>query len=723
MERETREQKEQKQREKLPIDAKLLTDAVIELNISRRSVSLYPPEHPRTRESLDKAFQFLQSLFELRNSITIGIAKDALVVDEYMLDKKNPVFREFALSMYARGIAAITFYAGAAMDELLGFHQLITAKDAPVGKAFMELAEKRGLTHIKLSPLDISQFSFVEGSFRERASDVAIWEDYIYGLLEGRLSDADAEGVILGLPPEAIADVINRSGDEHASEESYERVITTYLRRKDGTGIRSEAFSKFISLVQHLSTEIKQQFLRRAFSTSPVDMREAEQLISDLTQEEIERLTTLFNEHASAIPESLKNIIDKLTAAQRERGFFDQLKGSTALVDDVELDEHILKLFSDDGFQSFVAEGYQAMLERMLRGVTLQETPLREELERACTEEIVDSAASALMLELVDLDSTNRDEFLALLPLLFDLVNEFLDTGRFVEAATVYTSLYARAQDTKFGAEASGKVETFFSSAETIAKMIESFRVWGRLNREGVTSLATALQRHLVEPLLDALAEEADTFTRSFLLSLLAGFGENVLPHAAKRLHDKRWYVVRNALCLLRECGGTQYLQNIRPLTKHADRRVSMEALKTLITFKAPGAFSSLRVCLESREPDLRDQAVKLAGSARVKEAVPHLLRLLEKRDLVGPEVDQKAAVIRALGDIGDPRAVDGLESLYDEKSLFFRKAMEGLRLEILRSLRSYPPESVRHLLEKGLRSENSDMRKISEEMLQRGGG
>jgi len=720
MDMEKKEEKEEKKREKLPIDAKLLTDAVIELNISRRSVSLYPREHPFTRESLEKAFNLLQKLFEIRSSITIGIAKDTLVVDEYTLERKNPVFREFALSIHAKGIAAITFYSGATMDELLEFHQLITAKDVPVGKAFIELAEKKGLTHIKLSPLDISQFSFIEGSFREKASDAKIWEDYIYGLLEGRLADSDAEGVVLGLPPEAIADFINRKMDEDVAEVTYDRVITTYLKRRDDSAIRSEAFSKFISMVQSLSAEIKQQFLKRAFSSSPTDVREAEQLISELTQEEIERITRLFSEHSSVIPESLRNIVDKLTSAKRERGFFDMLKEGKALVDDVELDENIVRLFSDDQFKSFVAEGYQAMLERMLKGITLQDSPMLEEVRRECTEEIVDSAASELMLELVDLDTTSRDDFLNLLPRLFDLVNEFFETGRFEEISNVYNSLYTPALNGKFGAEASGMVESFFSSKETVSKMMDSLKVWGRLNREGVMRLAEALQRHLTEPLLDAVAEESDTFTRSFLLSVLVGFKGTILPHAARRINDKRWYVVRNVLYLLRECGGANYMHIVRPMTKHADRRVSMEALKTLLSFNAPGAFSYLRICLESSEPEVRDQAVKLAGTTRVKEAVPYLLQLLEKRDLVGIELEQKASIIRALGDIGDPRAVDTLERLYRAKSLLFRNAMEELRLEIVRSLRNYPSESVTPLLERGAKSENNEIRKISEEILNR---
>ncbi|HXX53846.1 MAG TPA: hypothetical protein VEI28_04675, partial [Thermodesulfovibrionales bacterium] len=481
---EQKQEKEEKKREKLPIDAKLLTDALIELNISRRSVGLYPQEHPVTKESLEKAFHFLQKLFEIRSNITIGVAKDMLLVDEYTLERKNPVFREFALSIHGKGIAAITFFSGVTMDELLEFHQLISTKNVPVGRAFVELAEKMGITHIKFAPLDISKFSFIEGSFREKASDETIWEDYIYGLLEGRLADSDAEGIILGLPPEAIANFMNREMHENASEVSYDRVITTYLKRRDDSGIRSEAFSKFISMVQNLSAEIKQQFLTRAFSSSPTDMRETEQLVGELTQDEIEKVTKLFSEQSSIIPESLRNIVNKLSSAKRERGYFDILKGRKAFVDDVELDENVVRLFSDDQFKSFVAEGYQSMLERMLKGITPQDSHMVEEIQRECTEEKVDSAASELMLELVDLNTTSRDDFLNLLPRLFDLVNEFLETGRFVEISTIYNSLCSQALDSKFGAEASETVGSFFSSKETVGRMMASFRVWGRLNRD-----------------------------------------------------------------------------------------------------------------------------------------------------------------------------------------------------------------------------------------------
>src|SRR4030042_4172955 len=125
---------EEKKQEKLPIDAKLLYDAVIEVNISRRSKGLYPLDHPIANESINRAFELLKKLFELRNSITLGIAKDTLVIDEYTLDRKTPVFSEFALSLHDKGLAAITFYNGLEVEELVSLHELITMREGPEGK-------------------------------------------------------------------------------------------------------------------------------------------------------------------------------------------------------------------------------------------------------------------------------------------------------------------------------------------------------------------------------------------------------------------------------------------------------------------------------------------------------------------------------------------------------------------------------------------------------------
>jgi hypothetical protein len=45
--------------ERIPLDARLLSDAIIELNISRRNIAIYPKDHPSVEKSLDRAGDYL----------------------------------------------------------------------------------------------------------------------------------------------------------------------------------------------------------------------------------------------------------------------------------------------------------------------------------------------------------------------------------------------------------------------------------------------------------------------------------------------------------------------------------------------------------------------------------------------------------------------------------------------------------------------------------------
>jgi len=106
----------------------------------------------------------------------------------------------------------------------------------------------------------------------------------------------------------------------------------------------------------------------------------------------------------------------------------------------------------------------------------------------------------------------------------------------------------------------------------------------------------------------------------------------------------------------------------------------------------------------------------------RVKEAVPYLLEILEKKGLFGTEWYYKISVVKALGDIGDPRALDTLTRLYQSKTMLYKSAMEELKIEIFKSLSNYPPAAVKSLLEQGLTSKEKEIKAISEKLLKHKG-
>ncbi len=121
-----------------------------------------------------------------------------------------------------------------------------------------------------------------------------------------------------------------------------------------------------------------------------------------------------------------------------------------------------------------------------------------------------------------------------------------------------------------------------------------------------------------------------------------------------------------------------------------------------------------IREYLDSKSKDLFEQAVVLSGSFRIKEVVGDLIQLIKKQEMTGDDILNKIPIVRALGDIGDSRAVDALRELLSGKSIFFKGVTERLKTEIYKTLKKYPYESVKDLVEAGLVSRNELIREES---------
>jgi hypothetical protein len=699
------------------VEAKLLADAIKELNISKRNVALYSRDHPLTKESIERAFRYLQKLFESKGNIALGIAKDTLMLDGAVLDKKNPALKEFAMSLHSKGIAAITLHTTLTIEELFSFHELIMEKHTPLGPALLELAEKKGLKDIKFSPMDLSKLKFVEGVTRKDGADSTFWEDYVSGLLEGRLADEEMDTIIDNVSSEKIAGVINERIRGDGSEAACDSVIHSYLGRRGGEDRKPELFGKFLSMVDNLTAELKQRFLTRSFTAPFMDADGVEKLLGELTFNDIDRMMKVFSEQSSLLPERLKTLVDKLRTSKTDisveiRG------GGISYVDDIEIDERVLQLLKEEPDSAIGDKRYHEELKKMTENPRVRNDNMARQLEDECASEIIDRTASKIMFELLKVDSNSKEEYHQLLSSLIDLANGFIETGRFSEISEIYTTILSHSLTGTFKEEASEMIEDFFGSRTFLLKLIDAFRVWGRFNVEEVADLSRILKNSIITPLLDALAKEENTSIRRFFLDLLCRIGGDVASQAAKRLDDERWHVARNMIYLVRECNGTEYISRIRQLAKHPDEKIAMEAVKTLLHFRTADSISHIRLYLHSKNPFLREQAARLAGAYRIKEAVSFLIELLEKKDLLGADSYCKVIAVKALAEIGEPSALKILHKICDSHTLLHKAEHDKLKIEIFRSLHNYPIQDVKPLLESGLKSKIKDIKFISERLL-----
>ena len=683
-------------KEKLPLDARMLSDAIIELNIARRNVSVYPKGHHLVEKSLDRTFDFFKSLFELRNEITIAIAKDMLIIDGQSLDRKNPVYREVALSFSNLNIASITFISGLTKDEIYSFHRFLMEDIQESSKeALQEMLRGYNLTHIQMEFIDYSAFSFDEGKTGKETGQEHLWEQYTCGLLEGRLlSDSESE-VISGIPPEALARLLNRTETEPLKEEAYDRVISSYLRRSSERAFSGSDLKKIFDFINGLRPELKKQFLSSSVKIVSKDLNAVNKALSDISADRVMEMLNVINEQKVAIPDALKNLLDKF--AKLNPDDIEALaSGDGFIADDILLSPGLMDLLGESNFKAFVSDAYQKEIKSVM-GFDASKAGLKaaEKLGDEWSDEHVEREFNHVILELISseipdiLEDKDCEYFVKLLK---EQSEQFIGTGQYEQILKINRVLKSLVKNEKVADMASELLE-HYNSPEVMSLLIDSLRIMGRNERENALSLCENYGERIVKPLIDALIEEESQSTRRFFISLISFLGDKAFPEVIRHLDDSRWFVKRNMLFILTEMKSEKAIPNVRRYCHHENPKVSLEAVKNLLNIKDNYGIKALREHLTAEDRDVVEKAISLSGAFKVSDVVPDLINILGKKAIIGADFYNKIPVVRALGQIGDTRALEALRDIIGAKSFLFKSALVKLKEEIYGTLKNYPSE------------------------------
>ncbi len=168
-----------------------------------------------------------------------------------------------------------------------------------------------------------------------------------------------------------------------------------------------------------------------------------------------------------------------------------------------------------------------------------------------------------------------------------------------------------------------------------------------------------------VEALLDILAAEEDRRRRALLLGVLRRVAPGHHEPVAARLSDPRWYVVRNAVNILRSSGGTEVLGLLAEAARHREQAVRSEAMWGLVAAGGVDAIPFLLRLAADPDPHVRELAVEALGGLVAPEAVAAFAEVVRtSRD---PAVRRHA--LDALGRHPAPTATEVLEVLASRRA------------------------------------------------------
>jgi len=216
-----------------------LSDALIELSVATQRRAMYPGGHPTLASAERRLLARFEPLLAAQEALTIGVARDQLVVDGTPTDARQPLLRAFAERLHGHRIAAVQLSAGVRDDEMADFLCRIARDPATHdGEPLTAPTEVPPTwTHLRVFRQSYERLELAaedDPSALPRADQ--LWLALARAAINPGGAGAPGSGEA-DLDPAEMARAINA----RAHDDAYEKTVMTYLLQIVGEMRRSEA--------------------------------------------------------------------------------------------------------------------------------------------------------------------------------------------------------------------------------------------------------------------------------------------------------------------------------------------------------------------------------------------------------------------------------------------------------------------------------------------------
>jgi hypothetical protein len=718
------------------LDLKLLSDFIYEMNITRRYALSYPPDHPIITNAAGRVIHQLAKLLETQSAVTLGIARNVLIFNSGVLEKKNPVYADLAGYLFSHGIATITFSRQMTGEELLGLFKALGSDAEPVRElgATLRMLKEAGIVNIQVTEIDYRSFRVTDeteitapGKNILEYESAALWCRFVEGVMQGNL-DSGGQGITSSeqIDPKRLAAFLNQrvSSTANSSDSSYSTAIASFMRQVDRNNLAStydaESVKKLGEFVKNLSPELRRQFLQSSFD-SLQGGDTVKRLLSQFPDEVILDSIRDVNDKGAHLSQGVVNLLQIIARTGTGSGPAKKSRGVQNLQHD-ELSEKLKNLFREDEPDRYISESYRTTLQSIAsieRFSVLADDEIHE-LSGQITSFPVESGVRDVILQIMNSNIEDGD-IQDLQDNLMDLCEVFLDTGDYRSLAKIHMHIRSNSQGGTSGIlPIHQAVFARFMEPEFQEEILNGLSLWGKAKYEDIRALILGIGDPFVEPLIERLAEESSMSLRRYYLECLYEIGDATKEAAILNLDDARWYVVRNMVSLLRRFGDSAVVRHFRTIAGHSHPKVRQEVIRSLYGFNHAEADNLIQKEFRSSDHERVLAAIQLAEQSRNPETLECLRRILAITMIAGAEYELKRAVVKTLGKIANPVVLPDLERILNQKSLFAPALLKNLKTDIVRSLENYRGPEVRSLLEKLTRSGSGELAPVASDVLKK---
>jgi hypothetical protein len=628
-----------------------LADFLVEFSIVLHKRSMYPPGHPHLADSADRFVRRMTLLLETHESVSLGVARHRLVIDNVTTDANNALLRDLAHRLHRHRIASVHLTRGATLGEIEDLLNALSSDpqrgDGPVGKRLDRLGS---WNHIRLRPVGYDRFELRDrGEDDGATSDEETPRDSWVELAQLALA-TESTGEKLDADPMVVAQAIGRKSGEVA----YDRVVLGYLARvaDEMSRRRGGAQDQLALRISKLIGALNPETLRRLLEAS-ADGAERRQFVLNASQilaadAVMEVVEAAANVSHQTISHSLLRLLHKL-AHHAEAG----LPAIRAEADGA-LRRNVARLIGDWELEDPNPSEYNVILEGMVRRASTEFSLVN--LQIGCDPEVLVKMA-------LELDCVGPPVYAALDTLLscrelVRIAND-LDTGPQTRATQQIWDYVATPQRLELELAASP------------------------LDAEALRILVERIGTDAAESLLDRLASASDRSTRAAIMKQLLVMGPPAGKAAVARLPNAPWFLQRNILVLLGRLGVWPDGFSPEEYAVDADPRIRREAIKMMLD-SAPHRTAAIIQGLNDADDGILSLALSSVLDSCPPEAMSHLERIAgdSKR-----QAEARVLAIRAIARGGTRTALGLLRDVALPPRRWLRRRLAPKSPELLAAL------------------------------------
>lgn len=613
-----------------------LSDFVIEFSIALHKHAMYPDGHPSLATSRARVLRRLDSLLAERQTLSLGVARDQLIIEGVATDPRHPLLHALARQLHAHDAGAVKFLAGIAdteMDEVLRMLARDAERDASARPEVSHGSHRvRSWPHVRLLPLDYDQLELLDGGAERSEGEgeagtqqgaSQLWLDLARAALQAETSGQPAAD------PELVADAINA----HEREQAYDQVIIGYLLKianELASGDRADS-AVLRRRVSRLIRALDPDQLRRLVALGG-DTGQRRRFLMDASDGlAVDAALTLVRSACDAsqraISTSLLRLFAKL-AAHAEHG-----EASVRAHAETALREQMRQLVAGWVLPDPTPGAYAVVLDRMAPDASV--FVAGAESTHAC--EPLRMVQMSIEADVIGRDTT-------------DAVDAMVNGGQM----GMLVSVLSEAGPDNETAKAIGQR---LATEEQLRRLLDS----PVPDAEQLDWLVRQLGDRAADPLLDVLGTSTSRATRRKVLGLLAQLGPTLGAAAAARLPNAPWYFQRNLLILIDRLGVWPDGFSLVPYAAHADARVRREAVRMLLRAAPDGERdAAILAALGDTDEQVMRLALGAAADRCPAAAIPRIARRVAEREL---ESDLDLLGIKVLASSNDPVALECLLS------------------------------------------------------------